>query len=254
MAAPIITGVVIRDKRFLRWVGETLEFRWLRNKDSEERKGLLEDLLPSLACGAVTGNDFLSLQEILSQVDVNCGDYDGTTPLHMAAICGNTDMVKFLLARGAEPTVRDRFGGTPLYLAIKYRNYDIIKILRAKGASLALPPVRVGLEICNAVATKDFQLLHGWFLSGTNLEEADYDTRTPMHVAVSANDPEMVEKLLYYGSTPLVRDNWGRTAVDDARRGELQEILKIFHPKYTEQFPTIEVYQKFKSKQSSGEI
>ncbi|MGH0176485.1 UNVERIFIED_CONTAM: hypothetical protein FKN15_072916 [Acipenser sinensis] len=35
MAALIITGVVIRDKRFLRWVGETLEFRWLLNKDPE---------------------------------------------------------------------------------------------------------------------------------------------------------------------------------------------------------------------------
>ncbi|MGH0154555.1 UNVERIFIED_CONTAM: hypothetical protein FKN15_027403 [Acipenser sinensis] len=35
MAAPIITGGVIRDRRFLRWVGETLEFRWLLNKDPE---------------------------------------------------------------------------------------------------------------------------------------------------------------------------------------------------------------------------
>ncbi|MGH0181598.1 UNVERIFIED_CONTAM: hypothetical protein FKN15_007281 [Acipenser sinensis] len=35
MAAPLITGVLIRDKRFLRWVGETLEFRWLLNKDPE---------------------------------------------------------------------------------------------------------------------------------------------------------------------------------------------------------------------------
>ncbi|MGH0177603.1 UNVERIFIED_CONTAM: hypothetical protein FKN15_074885 [Acipenser sinensis] len=35
---------------------------------------------------------------------LNCGDYDSTTPLHMAAICGNTNMVKFLQARGAEPT------------------------------------------------------------------------------------------------------------------------------------------------------
>ncbi|MGH0139561.1 UNVERIFIED_CONTAM: hypothetical protein FKN15_036130 [Acipenser sinensis] len=57
---------------------------------------------------------------------------------------------------------------------------------------------------------KDFQLLHGGFLSGTNLEEADYDTRTPMHVAVSANDPEMEEKLLFYRSTLLRREGRGR--------------------------------------------
>ncbi|MGH0152867.1 UNVERIFIED_CONTAM: hypothetical protein FKN15_031884 [Acipenser sinensis] len=57
---------------------------------------------------------------------------------------------------------------------------------------------------------KDFPLLHGGFLSGTNLEEADYDTWTPMHVDVSANNPEMEEKLLYYRSTSLRRGEGGR--------------------------------------------
>jgi len=44
----------------------------------------------------------------------NAGVYLGTTPLHNAAWIGNLDMVKLLVALGADPTARDpRFDATP---------------------------------------------------------------------------------------------------------------------------------------------
>ena len=56
--------------------------------------------------------DFLS--------NINTKDNNGNTPLHEAVICGNPDMVKFLLQKGADQSIKNNKGHSP---------YDLIKDL-----------------------------------------------------------------------------------------------------------------------------
>lgn len=52
--------------------------------------------------------------EILPPVDINTGDYDKRTALHLAAGEGHADVVQLLCERGANVNVEDRWGGRPL--------------------------------------------------------------------------------------------------------------------------------------------
>jgi hypothetical protein len=81
-------------------------------------------------------------------LDLNNGDYDKRTPLHLAAAAGHMDIVKYLLENGAEANPRDRWGATPLNDA---QDPQIIEYLENHGGEpgtdqseyLELPQVTV---------------------------------------------------------------------------------------------------------------
>jgi ankyrin repeat protein len=62
--------------------------------------------------------------------DVNCQDFDGSTPLHLAARNGHTEVAEILLLHGADWTRRDKAGWTPLDDAKKRGRKEVIETIR----------------------------------------------------------------------------------------------------------------------------
>jgi ankyrin repeat protein len=64
--------------------------------------------------------------------------YVHQTPLHAAIEHGNTDIVDFLICRGADVQIADNVNISPLYTAIKSGNCDVVCMLIDAGCDVNL--------------------------------------------------------------------------------------------------------------------
>ena len=62
---------------------------------------------------------------------------DGFTPLQTAARFGQSDVVAFLISKGADVNVADGRGYTPLHMAAESGRLDIVKLLVGAGAEVS---------------------------------------------------------------------------------------------------------------------
>lgn len=79
-------------------------------------------------------------QLIAAGTDVNAKSGDGSQALNAAAVYNQHDVIKLLLAHGANPNVRNKEGDTPLVCATKYAGGDpiTVKLLVDAGTNLGI--------------------------------------------------------------------------------------------------------------------
>ncbi|CAJ2679561.1 unnamed protein product [Trifolium pratense] len=90
----------------------------LRNKETNERESCFRGWsILHLACHS----DSTLMVELLLQfgADINMCDYHGRTPLHHCISSGKNPLAKFLLRRGAKPSIKDAAGHTALERAME---------------------------------------------------------------------------------------------------------------------------------------
>lgn len=85
-----------------------------------------------LLWGACVG-DVGAMQGLVSRgISPNCSNYDGRTPLHIAAAEGRAEAVRYLLSVGGDPEALDRWGHAPIDDARREGNDAIIAMLEPR--------------------------------------------------------------------------------------------------------------------------
>jgi len=95
---------------------------------------------------------------------------------------------------------------------------DSEKVSLVSGASQPYEKeIRTVIAACQAASSGHVRILELLIKKGININEGDYDKRTPLHVASAANQLETVRVLLDHGANVNPFDRWGSTPLNDAR-------------------------------------
>ncbi|XP_037493938.1 potassium channel SKOR isoform X2 [Jatropha curcas] len=209
----------------------------LEGKDSNLQKEILESdvtlyieksesvLVTRLNC-AVYDGDFYHLKRLIrAGANPNKTDYDGRSPLHIAASKGYEDITHLLIDHGVDVNLSDKFGNTPLLEALRNGHDEVASLLVRAGATLAIDDA--GGFLCMTVAKRDLGLLKRALVNGVNPNAKNFDFRTPLHIAASEGLYPMASLLLEAGASVLAKDRWGNTPLDEARVGGDKNLIKL---------------------------
>eukprot|EP00775_Hariotina_reticulata_P003994 gene3994-4245_t len=181
------------------------------------------------ALAAARYGDCAALQRLLERgCPVDAADYDGRTLLHVAVTNGQEGAVKVLLAAGANPNATNSAGSSPLLEAAMNGSREILATLMAAGAKLNLPTTEEAALLSSVIHLRRHDQLLNLLIAGADPAAADYDSRTPLHIAASIGDVEALQLLAAAVEDSSIerltavnwqaRDRWGDTPLQEAAR------------------------------------
>ena len=119
---------------------------------------------------------------------------DGQTPVHLASAGGWLDLVRLLLSRGGDPSLRTPGAGTPLHQAARFGHLGVLSLL---------------------------------ILRGCPVNETDEYGRSALHLAYENGHRKAIDLLENNGASRKIRDQQGRTPdqVEPSRESGTSSIL-----------------------------
>ena len=161
-------------------------------------------------------------------VHVDDTDVNGRSALHCAASEGQVDAVRHLIEARASINIQDNYKNTPLNDAVRQSHDTVAEDLRKYGAfPLLLPGYEMGVLMCTYAFEGEKSRLQRMLTNGVDVNTADYDKRTALHLASSQGHVEVVEFLLENQADVNFTDRMGFSPLVDALRHDQSAVQKI---------------------------
>ena len=178
-----------------------------------------------------------------NDLDLNESEYDYRTPIHLAASEGHANLIRYFIKNGLNLSPKDRWGGTPLDDAYRENHQEVIQLLeehqakrsRIEDISLVrlLPHtlkninLKDSIKLCWAASFGDLVEMKRLVANGLNLNAADYDGRTALHLAASEGHVNIVNYLIEHEVHVNPSDRWGNTPLVDAYRHDFPKVISL---------------------------
>lgn len=171
------------------------------NVINSETKGVCHPLCDCDDCIKQFESSTIPSSENIETLNINACNSEGYSPLHIAAKCGRTDILRLLLDSGALVNLKtNKHHFTPLHLACKYQRIQIVRELLKCG--------------------------------GCNLDSQDINGNSPLHYACLSNNTRIIELLLSHGCDSLIKNHEGKTCLQEATSKMLYNVITVLNNKY----------------------
>lgn len=131
------------------------------------------------------------IQQAETGINFNVLLPSGSMPLHVCAKHGAIKCADLLLRQATEihqiVNQPDQVGFSALYYAILREDLMMIDLLIKNGAKLSatFKMSEIGMHLCNSTKNNQFNRLKAWHKAGADLDQPDYDGRTPLYMVMS---------------------------------------------------------------------
>ncbi|CAI7904234.1 unnamed protein product, partial [Closterium sp. NIES-53] len=168
-------------------------------------------------CGVAASGRADQLVDLLTTTPslAHCHDYNGRTPLHVAAAHGHVSCINAILkCNGVEVNALDRGGSTPLLEAVKNGHTKAAEVLQAAGAALLLKDP--GATLCRLAASAATEATTATTATSANGGGGSPPKATSSSGAAgkkSGSSVEYLKRLLAAGADVNAQDHAGCTAL-----------------------------------------